>query len=135
METLESQKQENEGRIIELDTQLAAEKDAHTIEMENMKQQNAEQRIKLRSLQQTSFEVPDAIVTTINQKEGVLYIDVGSADNLRVQQTFSVFDKGDYGRCESRTDKGPYRSHPDTRSARGDVPHSGRRGVQRHHAR
>ena len=44
-------------------------------------------RIKIENLEQTSFEVPDAIVTIVNQKEGVLYIDVGSADNLKVQQT------------------------------------------------
>ena len=33
-------------------------------------------------------------ITTVNQKEGVVYLNVGSADNLNLQQTFSVFDKG-----------------------------------------
>ena len=41
-------------------------------------------------------------MTTVNQKESVLYIDVGSADNLRPQQTFSVFDKGTTGVMEAK---------------------------------
>ena len=53
----------------------------------------------------TTFETPDAIVTTANQREGVVYINVGSADNLRRQQTFSIFSRGTDGLVES-TPKG-----------------------------
>ncbi|MBM4092301.1 MAG: hypothetical protein FJ276_23165 [Planctomycetes bacterium] len=62
-----------------------------------------DQKIQLRNLRKESFEVADATITSVNQKEGVLYVDIGSADNLKQQQTFSVYDKGTTGVMEAKS--------------------------------
>lgn len=60
-----------------------------------------QQKILVKANQTTTFETPDAIVSLANQREGFVYINVGSADNLRRQQTFSVFDRGSDGLIKS----------------------------------
>ena len=89
-----AQMTDKDNRIVELNTQLEDEKKAYEKELSDLQKRVQDQKTQLANFKSETFEVPDAVVTTVNQKEGVLYIDVGSADNLRPQQTFSVFDKG-----------------------------------------
>jgi hypothetical protein len=91
-----------DNRIVELNTQLEDQRKAYDKRIEDLEKTVFDQKNLLKNLQQESFEVPDAVVTTINQKEGVVYINVGAADDLRVQQTFSVFDKGTTGIMQAK---------------------------------
>jgi hypothetical protein len=102
MEGISSQITEKDNRIVELNTQLEEEKKTSGKRISDMATIIDDFRNKIRNMEKTSFEVPDAVVTSINQQEGVLYIDVGSADNLNVQQTFSVFDKGTTGVMQAK---------------------------------
>lgn len=88
---------EYEGQIADLEKQLEDERAAFNKTINDQQRTINDLKNLKRKYESPSFEVPDAIVTTINQKEGVLYIDVGSDDNLNVQQTFSVYDKGTTG--------------------------------------
>lgn len=96
-EETQNEKVELDSRIVELNTQLEEQQADLTKRIENLTNIVDDQRNELRNLETTSFESPDAVITTANQKQGVVYIDVGAEDNLRVQQTFSVFDKGTTG--------------------------------------
>lgn len=41
------------------------------------------------------FESPDGIITSVSQRTSRAYINIGLADGLRRQQTFSIFDRGE----------------------------------------
>jgi len=86
-----------DDKIVELQTTMADREKDLTGQINDLQTVVVDQKNLLVKLRQTSFEVPDAVVTSVNQKESVVYIDVGSADNLNRQQTFSVFDKGTLG--------------------------------------
>ncbi|MEN0109151.1 MAG: hypothetical protein AAF805_00365 [Planctomycetota bacterium] len=57
-----------------------------------------------RSRESPTFEVADGQITYVNQATGVAWIDVGTADALRNQVTFSVFesDLSDAGKAEKK---------------------------------
>lgn len=46
---------------------------------------------QIKELTQTTFEVPDGKVTWVNPRSGLVYINLGSADGLRNQVSFSVY--------------------------------------------
>lgn len=56
---------------------------------------------KLRRQETDTFESPDGRVTWVNQGQKVVWINLGPADGLRHQMTFSVFDKGETNVQES----------------------------------
>ncbi|MGM0490325.1 MAG: hypothetical protein ACQESR_26670, partial [Planctomycetota bacterium] len=96
-EQAQTEKNDKDAQIAELNTQLEDARAELNKRIEELSGIVADQRNKLRGLETTSFESPDAVVTTVNQRGRVLYIDVGAEDNLQPQQTFSVFDKGTTG--------------------------------------
>ncbi len=102
MEEISGQITEKDNRIVELNTQLEDERKTTGKRIDDMAKIIDDLRIKFDATETTSFEVPDAVVTSINQQEGVLYIDIGSADNLNVQQTFSIFDKTTTGVMQAK---------------------------------
>ncbi len=102
MEGIAGQITEKDNRIVELNTQMEEQQKASVKRIGDMSTIIDDFRNKFKNIDKTSFEVPDAVVTSINQQEGVLYIDVGSADNLNVQQTFSIFDKGTTGVMQAK---------------------------------
>jgi hypothetical protein len=63
------------------------------------------QKNKIAELTSTSFEQPDGRVVRVNQSAGILWLDLGSADGLRRQQTFSIYDK-DEADFQNATPKG-----------------------------
>lgn len=102
MEAIASQVAEKDNRLVELNTQIEEERKTTGKRIQDMVSIIDNMRLEIDNLQQTSFEVPDAVITSVNQREGVLYIDVGSADNLNIQQTFSIFDKGTTGIMQAK---------------------------------
>ncbi|MFW6169057.1 MAG: hypothetical protein ACODAD_01110 [Planctomycetota bacterium] len=96
-EQCETEKTDKDGQIAELNTQLEEARTALNNRIEELGGIVDDQRNKIKGMETTSFESPDAVVTTVNQRGRVLYIDVGAEDNLKPQQTFSVFDKGTTG--------------------------------------
>ncbi|MHB9068628.1 MAG: BRCT domain-containing protein [Pirellulaceae bacterium] len=97
MEDIAGQVAAKDAKVAELTVQLDDQRTAMEKRIEDLGKVILDQKTELRDTRTTSFESPDAIVTTVNQKEGILYINVGSADGLRLQQTFSVYDKGTTG--------------------------------------
>jgi hypothetical protein len=92
--SLQTEVTDKRNRIDELTTQLDSERAAFNKRIEDLAKTVDDQRVQLEKYKKTTFEVPDAIVTSVNQREGIVYINIGSSDNLQPQQTFSVFDKG-----------------------------------------
>jgi hypothetical protein len=89
-------------RIVELTAELEearAEYEKRVVEFERT---ILDQKNLITGIQRETFDVPDAMVKSVNARERVLYIDVGWGDNLREQQTFSVFDKGTSGIMQAR---------------------------------
>ncbi|MCR9117742.1 MAG: hypothetical protein NXI22_12430 [bacterium] len=50
---------------------------------------------KVHKQESDTFESPDGRVTWVNQGQKIVWINLGPADGLRHQMTFSVFDKGE----------------------------------------
>lgn len=67
-----------------------------TEEMAKLQRMNASHVQKIEELDPTSgFEVPDGEIVWVNQKTRTAYINVGSADGLHRQTTFSVVGSGE----------------------------------------
>ncbi|MFO0904733.1 MAG: hypothetical protein U0939_17130 [Pirellulales bacterium] len=49
----------------------------------------------VRYKEHENFEVPDGRITYVNQRSNVVLINLGSADGLRPQISFSVYDRGE----------------------------------------
>jgi len=77
----------------------AMKKQVDTLHKENDKLAQAVDglTVKLEGLTRETFDKPDAVITNVNQRLRYVYIDVGSADLLRPQMTFSVYDHGTSG--------------------------------------
>lgn len=67
-----------------------AEKDAQRV-LNNTENILAQRDRQIKELTQTTFEVPDGKVTWVNPRSGMVYVNLGSADGLRNQVTFSVY--------------------------------------------
>ncbi|MCU0960978.1 MAG: hypothetical protein MUF48_12810 [Pirellulaceae bacterium] len=93
MEEIKTQITDKDNRIVELTTQFDEQQKTLSKKIEDMEKIINQQKLNLKDLQQVTFETPDGVITGVNQQARVVYIDAGSADNLRLQQTFSVFDK------------------------------------------
>ena len=55
------------------------------------------QREKLDAQKETTFENADGRITWVNQRTGTVWIDMGAADGLQRQMTFSVYDRDQTG--------------------------------------
>jgi len=94
MDDIASQIATKDTQIAELQAQLQKQQEEATETVGKMASTIDDFKNRMNEYETQSFESPDAVITTVNQKEGVVYINVGSADHLNLQQTFSVFDKG-----------------------------------------
>lgn len=94
MEGIAAQVAEKDNRIVELTEQMTQQQEAASKKIADMEKAILDIKIQRQQEEKPSFETPDAIVTSVNQKAGVVYLNVGSADNLKPQQTFSIFNKG-----------------------------------------
>jgi hypothetical protein len=65
--------------------------------------------LKIQDIQQDTFDVPDGRVVSVNQNQRTVWLNLGLADGLREQVTFSVYDMGISG------------IHPSDRKARLEV--------------
>lgn len=93
MNEIKTQITEKDNRVAELTAQADQQQKTLGKKIEDMEKVIDQQKLNLRDLRQVNFETPDGVITSVNQQARVAYIDAGSADNLRLQQTFSVFDK------------------------------------------
>ena len=98
-----SQLAEKDTSIAGLQTGLDELKQTSGKQVSDLEKIVDEQRNEIKQQNRQSFEVPDAEITSVLQNQGVLYINVGSADNLRKMQTFSVYDKRQAGVMEARS--------------------------------
>jgi len=59
---------------------------------------------KIGELEEVNFEIEDGRIVSVNQRVGVVWINVGSADGLRPKMTFKVFsvDENDAHLSESK---------------------------------
>lgn len=57
-----------------------------------LQQSNRRLNNRIAQYERASFESPDGYVTVVNHGLRLCYIDVGSADGMRPQMTFSVYD-------------------------------------------
>jgi hypothetical protein len=94
MDSIASQVTEKDNKINELTAQLQKQQEDADEQVKKMAATIDDLKTQLVKFKETTFETPDAVVTTVNQKEGTVYLNIGSADNLKLQQTFSVYDKG-----------------------------------------
>jgi phage shock protein A len=88
---------EKDTKIADLTTQLQDQEQRTSKQIADMENVIEGQRLRLQETKEDTFEVADARIDSANQAEGMVYINVGSADNLREQQTFSVYDRGTSG--------------------------------------
>lgn len=95
---LEQDKSELAQQRTELQTQLTEAVETHQQEMEtagneiNSLRALAESRLStIDELTNEEFEVADGEIRIVSQRRGVVWINLGSADFLRPQVTFSVF--------------------------------------------
>ncbi len=94
-------KQEEYAATIAAKSQQITKVDAESKRMiaEVEKQRDKEVQLKeafqqqIKETQKESFEVADGQLTWVNQRSGTVWINLGSADGLRRQITFSVFDR------------------------------------------
>ncbi len=92
-----------DDRIVELTAEMDDLQQTSEKQILDMGKIVSEQRTEIKKHNRQSFEVPDASITSVNQNEGVLYINVGLADTLRRKQTFSVYDKRQTGLMEAKS--------------------------------
>lgn len=85
---------ESQNKIEELERDIAQQREA-LIELRRDK-------LKLEGL---TFERPDGSLTFVDQNELKCFVDLGTADDLRVGTTFSVYNKNNTGVGRSQSDK------------------------------
>jgi hypothetical protein len=54
-------------------------------------------REKLKTITRVSFERPDGVVRWVNNSLGLVWLNLGAQDGLKVRTTFSVYTKGHHG--------------------------------------
>ncbi|HCS55180.1 hypothetical protein [Rubinisphaera sp.] len=59
---------------------------------------------KIDQIQQVSYERPDGIITNVDNAQKLIWLNIGSRDNLTPQVTFSVYDKNNQGVGRSKED-------------------------------
>jgi len=91
-------------KLPEKDQQLAAVSSEAATRIENLQKQLVQVQTladsykdRLDKQKETTFETPDGKVTWVNQGSRIVWIDLGSADGLQRQMTFSVYDKDQSG--------------------------------------
>ncbi len=80
-----------------LQQQLTDAQIAFDAELEKIQQQLDQATTQLAELTNQSFTTPDGIIRLVDQASETVWINLGSADNLRPQITFSVWDKSSSG--------------------------------------
>lgn len=75
----------------------AEQKKAADIEIADLTSINEKLNEKIDEIVQVSFETPDGEVRWVDNATGVVWINLGSEDQLSTQTTFSVYDKSNEG--------------------------------------
>ncbi len=88
----------------ELQTEFDNEKQARAQESKKLNEEKVllvainEKLVKrIDEITKTSFEVPDGVIRWVDNQNGLVWINLGSADNLPKRMTFSVYSKSHNG--------------------------------------
>jgi molecular chaperone GrpE (heat shock protein) len=98
-EISELRKQWNDAQaeIQNINEQRDKERKKYSDELTRLEGINDKLRDELDELKQQTFEVADGVVRWVEFGTGMVYINLGSADNLRPRTTFSVYAKDSSG--------------------------------------
>ncbi len=89
---IEAKHQSIQGRLKKENKTLTTELAAMTADLANLRESHRQLDEKLQRLQLKSFEHPDGKITYVNQAARTVYLNIGKADKLQRQTTFSVYD-------------------------------------------
>ncbi len=90
--------------ISKLEADMAAGFAQRDTELRSLAESNAMAREKLaEAMKPQEFERPDGQVVYVNQRADVVWIDLGMADGLKRQMTFSVYDQNQVGATNAVT--------------------------------
>lgn len=81
------QRNENAQNILRRDNNRLAETN------DQLAEENNKLRTRITALTQEHFDLHDGTVSRVARAGGLVFLDIGSADGLRTNQTFSVYDK------------------------------------------
>jgi len=101
-QTVLAQKQAIEGQVFQVTTtkdKVISDRDK---EIDRQKGLLLAFEVKKAGEEIQITDVPDGKIVWTNQRERIVWIDLGSADGLRPQMTFSVYEKGVYNLAESK---------------------------------
>lgn len=101
---LQAQIEELRGELTEVKTEYqdaqaawTSERKKLTTEMAQWEQQVDFLRDKLKNLTKVSFERPDGLVRWVDNSAGLVWLNLGSEDGLRIRTTMSVYKKDHHG--------------------------------------
>ncbi|MDA1017138.1 MAG: hypothetical protein O3A00_22100 [Planctomycetota bacterium] len=78
-------------------SRLTAQLDEKAQEVERLTKLNVLIQDKLEKIDNVSFEKPDGVIRTVDQQNGLAWINLGSSDRLTRGTTFSVYTKDNLG--------------------------------------
>lgn len=101
---LQAQIEELRGELNEVKTEYqdaqaawTSERKKLTTEMAQWEEQVDFLRDKLKNLTKVSFERPDGLVRWVDNSAGLVWLNLGAQDGLRIRTTFSVYKKNHHG--------------------------------------
>ncbi|MDA7979076.1 MAG: hypothetical protein MPJ50_09955 [Pirellulales bacterium] len=86
-----------DGEKTELETQLVQAQQKYQTDITDLEEKLERATYQLAILRNESFTEPDGIIRLVDQRSETVWINLGSADNLRPQITFSIWDKDTTG--------------------------------------
>jgi len=95
LQDLEQKRQKAQTGADELRTDLSGQIDTLTKELESIRQIADQRKKTIENLDPDKFDAPDGQVARVDQRRGLVWINLGSGDRLRPQITFSVFGPHD----------------------------------------
>lgn len=92
------------AQITKLEATMATAIEQRDTELRSLQASAAMAREKLDEVMKPQeFERPDGKIVYVNQRADVVWIDLGSADGLKRQMTFSVYDQNQVGATNAET--------------------------------
>jgi hypothetical protein len=94
---IEAQLRQRGTELSRLAGDMAEEKESRDKIISQMQQQLDAMRAQQLAERETTYETHDGKVTWVNQRSRIVWINLGSADGLKRQMTFSVYDREETG--------------------------------------
>ncbi len=91
-EQIANQLQAKDAALTRIESEKKKSEQAAQKIVTDLKSKNKSLNKRMAEYERASFESPDGYITVVNHSLRLCYIDVGSADGMRPQMTFSVYD-------------------------------------------